>query len=61
MILSFLYLFASEDIFVLTFLAHTISRKTSANFRCNLAIGHFVHGFNRKDMTFESFKLKTFF
>jgi hypothetical protein len=27
----------------------------------DLAIGHLVHGFNRKDMTFESFVLKTLF
>ncbi len=35
--------------------------KMLPNFRCDLAIGHLVHGFNRKDMTLESFMLKTLF
>jgi len=29
--------------------------------RCDLAIRHLVHGFNGKDVCFESFVLKTFF
>jgi len=35
--------------------------KTLSNFGRDLAIGHLIRGFNRKDMTFESFVLKTFF
>jgi len=32
-----------------------------SNLRCDLAIGHLVHGFDGKDVCFKSFVLKTFF